>query len=304
MLYAIIDIGSSTIRMAIYNIDYGKMELLMKKKHMLGLAAYVKDGVLQQKGIDKACEVLNRFRDFLDSFKIKNVSAFTTAAVRNAKNCNAVIDELKQRTQIDIRVITGQEEAQFDFIGVMHDIRSEKGLIVDVGGASTELIAYADSAIMKKISIPVGALLLYTKYVEDFLPSSAEIGDMQEQMKSILNSTKEFVGVKEKNICAIGGTAKSMRLLYNAMFDCEAANKQMQVIRFSEMITRYTRDKKLLQDDLILLLKTAPDRLKTVISGMIIINEICHKFAVDTLVYSDTGMREGFIYDQIIEDKK
>jgi exopolyphosphatase / guanosine-5'-triphosphate,3'-diphosphate pyrophosphatase len=83
MLYAVIDIGSTTIRMAIYEILYNKLNLIHKRKYTVGLASYVKDNVMEQAGIDKACEILNSFKSFLTSFNIENVSAFTTAALRN-----------------------------------------------------------------------------------------------------------------------------------------------------------------------------------------------------------------------------
>ena len=65
MLYGIIDIGSNTIRMAIYLIEGDRIEFLMKQKHTVGLAAYVHDGVMAPEGIEKAIEVLQEFKSFL-----------------------------------------------------------------------------------------------------------------------------------------------------------------------------------------------------------------------------------------------
>lgn len=303
MLYAIIDIGSSTIRMAIYNMEYGKIEMLMKKKHTVGLAAYVKDNIMQQKGIDSACDILNEFRDFLADFHISNVSAFTTAAIRNVKNSQEVIDELHKRTTIPIRIITGDEEAAFDFIGVMQNIAVKSGLIIDVGGGSTEIIHYENAAIIKKVSIPSGALSLHTKYAEDFLPSNAEINDMAEDIKNSLTKISDFSAVKAPYICGIGGTIKSLRLLYNHIFGCSEDNMSMDTSAFTSIIEKYTRDTNLSEENIITLLKTAPDRLQTIIPGIVIVNTICSYFKAEKLVYSDTGMREGFIYDQIIGQK-
>ena len=70
MLYAVIDIGSTTIRMAIYEILDNKLNLIHKRKYTVGLASYVKDNVMEQAGIDKACEILNSFKSFLTSFNI------------------------------------------------------------------------------------------------------------------------------------------------------------------------------------------------------------------------------------------
>ena len=95
MLYGMIDIGSNTVRMAIYRIEGTHVEMLMKKKHTVGLAAYLKDGVMQKQGIDKAVEILKEFRAFLLSFNITHVVAFTTAALRNAKNSAAAVGEIE-----------------------------------------------------------------------------------------------------------------------------------------------------------------------------------------------------------------
>ena len=102
MLYGMIDIGSNTVRMAIYRIEGTHVEMLMKKKHTVGLAAYLKDGVMQKQGIDKAVEILKEFRAFLLAFGITHVVAFTTAALRNAKNSAAAVGEIERRTGLPI----------------------------------------------------------------------------------------------------------------------------------------------------------------------------------------------------------
>ena len=64
MLYAMIDVGSNTIRMAIYDIDGDRVEMVMKKKHTVGLASYVRDGVMQRAGIDKVVDIIGEYRHF------------------------------------------------------------------------------------------------------------------------------------------------------------------------------------------------------------------------------------------------
>ena len=98
MIHGIIDIGSNTIRMAIYDIKGQQIDFLMKKKHMVGLAAYLENNVMSQAGIDKVCEVLFEFKAFLEIFHISNVDAFTTAALRNCKNSQEAVAEIIRRT--------------------------------------------------------------------------------------------------------------------------------------------------------------------------------------------------------------
>ena len=82
MLYAMIDVGSNTIRMAIYEIDGDRVEMLMKRKHTVGLASYVKDGYMMHQGIDKVVEIIQEYKNFLDEIGITRVTAFTTAALQ------------------------------------------------------------------------------------------------------------------------------------------------------------------------------------------------------------------------------
>ena len=95
MIQAIIDVGSNTVRMAIYNIENADgrqaMELLMKKKHLVRLAGFVENGIMKQAGIDEVCKVLEGYSKFLNKLGIDRVEAFTTAALRNCQNSDEAV---------------------------------------------------------------------------------------------------------------------------------------------------------------------------------------------------------------------
>ena len=300
LIHAIIDIGSNTVRMAIYQIDSGRIEMLMKKKHMVGLAAYLKNGEMQQQGIDKLCEVLNEFKEFLSSFRITDITAFTTAALRNAKNSQQAVSQIVQRTGINVRVISGDEEAVFDFIGATHNLQDDSGLLIDIGGASTEVVFYQDHEIVEKTSLLMGSLSFHTKYVEDILPSTAEIADMRAEAQQIIEESEEFAHVSEAHICGVGGTFKGALALYNEMFQQDHHNNVMEADKLEAIIQRFSRDNGIRQQDTIVLLKTVPERLNTIIPGLVIADVLARRFASKTIAYSNSGVREGYIYDQIL----
>lgn len=117
MLYAIIDIGSSSIRLAVYHLEKDSTDLLLKKKHAIGLAGFIDNDCMTQAGIDKTVEIVKDFKDFLANFPISSMDAITTAALRNCRNSRKAVSEIEERTGISLRVISGDEEATFDFIG-------------------------------------------------------------------------------------------------------------------------------------------------------------------------------------------
>ena len=142
MLYAIMDIGSSSIRLAVYHLEKDSMDLLLKKKHAIGLAGFIDNGCMSQAGIDKTVEIVKDFKNFLANFPIAAMDAITTAALRNCRNSKAAVCEIEKRTGISLRVISGDEEATFDFIGATHNRKDGSGLLVDIGGGSTEIVSY------------------------------------------------------------------------------------------------------------------------------------------------------------------
>ena len=152
MLYAMIDVGSNTIRMAIYEIESDRVEMLMKRKYTVGLAAYVRDGYMQQQGIDKVVEIIQDYRNFLDDLGITRVTAFTTAALRNAINGLDAVREISYRTRTNLTLMSGDDEATYDFIGATHNLDEDKGLLIDIGGGSTEIVYFNHREIQVKVS--------------------------------------------------------------------------------------------------------------------------------------------------------
>ncbi len=301
MIHAIIDIGSNTVRMAVYEIKDGSVDMLMKKKHMVGLAAYLKDGVMQQQGIDKLCEVLDEYNAFLRSFHIENVSAFTTAALRNAKNSKEAVSQIVERSGIDVLVISGEQEAEFDFIGATHSLPNTDGLLVDIGGASTELVVYADNKIQSKASLLMGSLYFHTKYVQGILPTAEEGGKIAAEAREQLDEwAEEYGDIKSSEICGIGGSFKGAMALYNAYHGLKKSNTVMEAAELSKMIGDFCCGEDITQDKAVFLMRTVPERLHTIVPGMIVADEIAKRFGVEKIHYSDSGVREGYIYDKIL----
>lgn len=296
MLHAIIDIGSNTVRMAIYDIAGEQIDFLMKKKDMVGLAAYVENNVMTKAGIDKVCEVLFEYKKFLEIFQIKNVAAFTTAALRNCSNSQDAVGEIIARTGIDIEVISGDKEAEYDFIGATKNLNIPEGILIDIGGGSTELVHYAEGKLLEKVSLPMGSLDFRTRYCSSVFPNSFEADLMAKEAWNILAHAKGFMGIKYENIVGIGGTFKGTAALYNAMYSQEKGNTSIKSEFISHMTEHFVKAEEISYEDTVLLMKNVPDRINTIVPGMIIANVLVQHFGCKNVIYSDSGVREGFIY--------
>ncbi len=300
MLHGIIDIGSNTIRMAVYLIEGGHFEQLMKRKATVGLASYVEDGIMQPEGIDKAVETLLEYKKFLYCFKITQVTAFTTAALRNAKNSSQAVGEIEHRTGIKIQVISGDEEATLDFIGATHSLNNSSGLLIDIGGGSTEIVTYRDRQIQYKTSLPIGSLGFAKKYVSGILPTMQECMEMHGEAEATIGASADFMTISEAEIVGIGGTFKGACALNNELFNLPAVNRRLETKNIRTLISNFVSDMGMTQKMAVTLMRSVPERLNTIIPGLIIASVLSRRFQSHWITYSDSGVREGYIYDRII----
>lgn len=123
-------------------------------------------------------EVLQRFQAILDSVHPKRVYVFATASLRNIINTQEVLEEIRRICGLEVRVLTGQEEAIFDYFGALRTLNGPDGLLVDIGGGSTELVLFHDRQVTSACSLPMGSLNMYTRFVRDIIPTADELRDI------------------------------------------------------------------------------------------------------------------------------
>ena len=95
----------------------------------------------------------------------------STASLRNISNSQAAVSEIEDRTGLAINLLSGAQEAEYDFVGAARTIDLKSGLLVDIGGGSTELVMYNNMQIQNSISLPIGSLSMYTKFVKHLFPN-------------------------------------------------------------------------------------------------------------------------------------
>ena len=302
MLQAMIDIGSNTIRMAVYKIEDGHATQIMKRKHTVGLSAYVKDGVMQEEGVRRAAEVVSEYRDFLAGMGVENTIAFTTAALRNATNSAEAVAALESRTGLPIRVISGEEEAAFDFAGAIHDLASDNGVILDIGGGSTEIVTYRSRRVSRKWSLPFGSLSLKVAYVKDLLPTPEEAEAIRtEVFKAVNLFCCKLPPMRNTVACGIGGTFKGTCALYRMMYDLPEETTRMDPRRFGAILAHYVTPHPPKEEDAVRLRLATPDRIHTLLPGLILADVLTEALNCREVVYSDSGVREGYLYSEILK---
>lgn len=300
MKYAIIDIGSNSIRLSVYRHDDedGQIYIQFKDKIMAGLAGYVEDEVLNEKGIKKACHAMKIYKRVLGNLAIENVYPFATASLRNILNANEVLERIKSETGFEVDIISGQEEAILDFIGATKVVKIDKGVLVDIGGGSTEIVIFESGVIKCAHSIPVGSLNMYKKYVEKLLPSKVEKRSIANEVKKEMEKLNIENPEKQQKICGVGGTLRAARKLSIEITGKDSSEKDIDSGDIKKIMKELEGEEKQTIDKI---LKIVPERIHTILPGMIILNTVIRYFDAKQIYVSSYGAREGYLYKNVLK---
>lgn len=298
MICGNVDVGSNTIRLSVYEIQGNAIQLLFHKKVTAGLAGYIDNEFLNKEGVDKACEVLSDFKRIWNSFHISPVFVFATASLRNIKNTQEVLESIKIETGIEVDVITGEEEARLDFFGATYELQLKEGFLIDIGGGSTELVDYRDARLIAAVSLPVGSLNMYSRFVQNLFPDKDERKRIKDYVLKELAKHPSFLNKETSNICGVGGTVRSTLKLQNGIYGYSSQNTIIHGENIGKMIKSLQTPQK---NTYRTILKTAPDRIHTILPGMIILKTFITSFNVKSIQVSKAGVREGYLYQKILQ---
>ena len=298
MIYGIADVGSNTVRLSIYKCEGGEIRLLMNRKVMAGLAGYVRHGALTPEGIEVACQTLQGYRSLMDNLELPDLRVFATASLRNISNTEEAVGAVMAATGLRVDVLSGREEAELSFRGAIQNAGLYTGLLVDLGGGSTELVSYRSRAIQSACSLSVGSLSLFSKYVSKLHPTKEERRAIRRAVEEQLEQYVPQHG-PARHICGVGGTVRAACKVANAMFDRPAGDRSLDRDELKEMLQRLKKPGK---DELRLLLKTVPDRIHTIIPGLLALDTIAKAYGAQTITASACGVREGYLLARVLEE--
>ena len=297
MKCGIVDLGSNTIRLSIYHWEGQQFKLLMNKKEMAGLAGYIKDGVLSDRGILVACQVLAGFKALLENFDIRDIHVFATASLRNIVNTEDAVDTICSVTGLPVEVVSGSDEAAFSFLGAtVGGGAPATGLLADIGGGSTELVAYENGVITSGCSLPMGSLSLFTRHVSGLFPTREERHAIRDEVEAELERAKTQ-GVRCAHLTGVGGTIRAAAKLCN---DLSGADQSNRSIPAEEIRALYKDLKKGDQATLRQILRIVPDRVHTILPGLAILNAVLKSYEVETVLVSPCGVREGYLLRRVM----
>lgn len=167
MKVGIIDMGTNTFHLLIAEVRDHDFTILFKEKLAVKIGeGGISQGFITEEAIQRALKALQRFKSVLEAEQADKVFATATSAIRNAKNGAALADRIHTELGIEVRIISGDEEAETIYYGVKKAIAmtDEKVLIMDIGGGSIEFIIGNKDGILWKRSFEIGGQRLIDRF--------------------------------------------------------------------------------------------------------------------------------------------
>ena len=209
---AVIDIGSNSGRVVVVRVsDDGHLQIVADERAPLRLARDL--GMLGRLGEDALERTVLALRDFLavaNGAGARDTVAVATAAVREAEDCDAFVDAIHDRTGLDVEVIDGEQEAAYAFLGAVHGLPVEDGLLFDIGGGSLEVTRFADRQLTGAWTLPLGALRLSDEFLRTDPPTAVERDRLARHVRRALKEAGIGGRIGGDQVVGTGGTVRNL----------------------------------------------------------------------------------------------
>ena len=214
---AIIDLGTNTFHLLLAEVDKRQHRIFYREKVpvKIGLGG-INRNIITEAGILRAIDAMKGFQAKLLNYKIDLVYAFGTSALRNATNGVAVSARIEAETGIPVKIISGDEEAEYIYKGVRSAVKmNSTSLIVDIGGGSVEFIIGNDSEIFWKQSVEIGAQRLLEKFQKHDPILPEEIDELMAFFKiSLLDLFHAIRKYRPQDLVGSSGTFDTLSEIY------------------------------------------------------------------------------------------
>jgi len=208
---ASIDIGTNTILLLIAEVEGEKIKPLFETETVARLGEGVqKSGILAKEAMNRGIETLSQYWERCRAMKVQNIFAVGTNALREAKNSAEFLRLIKEKLNLSIEVISGEEEARLSYLAVSKDLMevNEPILVVDVGGGSTEFILGRGNQINQWISLPLGSVRFTEQYLHSDPVQEEEWNTMENRIRELLAKIPH--SQEPSSMVAVGGTATTL----------------------------------------------------------------------------------------------
>jgi len=295
---SVIDIGSNSIRLVVYEGLVRSPTIFFNEKMLAGLGrGIVSTGKLDPEAVTRSIEEFRRFRALSEQAGARDLHVVATAAAREAKNGPDFIQRAEKILGTSINVLSGREEAHYSALGIISGFKDPVGVVGDLGGGSLELVEVNGHEIGEGITLPLGGLRL----------QDMANGSLLQAMKIArqeLAAAKLLKNGEGKIFYAVGGTWRNLARLHMQATGYPLGimhNYEMDVVQSMDFLATAATGN---IDRMAGIDAISKSRRALLSYGAIVLREIVERMRPSKIVLSATGVREGYLYSLLPRRKQ
>jgi exopolyphosphatase/guanosine-5'-triphosphate,3'-diphosphate pyrophosphatase len=293
---ALIDVGSNTVRLVVFDLNGRLPQPVFNERAFCGLGATLgSTGKLSAGSQRLALKTIHRFSSLAKQMKIDHLDIFATAAVRDASNGPELIEAVFEETRREMRVLSGQQEAQHAGLGVLAGIPKAEGLAGDLGGGSLEFAMIGRGRIGQTASLPLGTLRLLDMFGDELKGAEAYIDETLADVPWLADTIgQEFytVGGTWRSLAKLHMIRESypLRILHQYELPSAKAN------RFAREIFKNNDPTDAVEAGI------SGKRARMLPVAALVLHRVMRLTKPSQIVVSANGLREGILYDNAQRD--
>lgn len=294
---AAVDLGSNSFRLEIVRLDHGHFERTEYLKESIRQGAGMDaDRNLSVQAMQRGWDCLARFGERLSGFGEDQVRAVATQTLREARNRDVFLERANQILGFPIDVISGREEARLIYLGVVKMLprSTERRLVVDIGGRSTELVVGKGSKPMRMESYRVGSIAWSTRYFPAGQFSKQAFRAAEIAAKAVLDEALDTYGDGKWD--AAYGSAGTVGAVGDILV---ASGAPVGVVTQQGLDWLLGRLLEAQSVDRLRLPGMKEDRRNIIAGGVAILRAIFDLLRIDRMVTADGGLRHGLLGDMV-----
>lgn len=287
---AVIDIGSNSVRLVVYEGDDRAPLPIFNEKILSGLGRDLDvSGLLPDEAMESALRALKRFSGLTEAMGCARVDALATAAVREAKNGAVFVERALKEAGIAVRVLSGEQEAQYAAFGVLSALPQADGFVGDLGGGSVELVDLVSGTLGPQTTLPLGPV----RFEKKDLLSPVRARD---RVDAALSRVPWIEQGRGRSFYAVGGAWRSVARMHMAHNGYPLHIIHAYTLGYREALEFTDFLAQLSPDTLGRSTGVSKRRIETLPFAGMLLNRLLLKVKPQDVVLSSYGLREGALF--------
>lgn len=288
--------GSNTIHLQVVDAHPGARPTpASSQKFELRLTEYLDiNNHITDEGFDLLNHAITEVLKHAEEFKCEEILAFATSAIREAENGNAIIEKLQKIHEIDLQILSGDEEAQLTFLAVRRWMGWSAGrlLVLDIGGGSLEMAVGNDESASATLSLPIGAARMTREHLSGDPYTSKSIKGLSQFVKESIsqNVGGELLEHEADRFVATSKTFRTLARLTDYWYKDGG-----KTLEHSALVAAIEKLKDLTNAQRADLPGVSASRARQLLAGAIVAESVMKHLKIDEVEICPWALREGIV---------